>query len=247
MTERLQKLISAAGIASRRAAEKLIEEGRVTVNGEIAAVGMSADPVRDDIRVDGKPVTIAARRRYIVLHKPKGCVTTMKDERGRPTVAELTRDAGGRLYPVGRLDMDSEGLVILTDDGAAANALMHPSHETDKVYSVFVQGMDIKAAVAQLRRMTELEGEPIRPPQVTIIELKGTGAELQIVIHEGKNRQIRRMCAACGLHVSRLIRTAEGAILLGELPQGKWRPMTRDEISYLQKLAKPTEKTGAET
>ena len=245
MTERLQKLISAAGIASRREAERMMEAGRVTVNGETAAVGMSADPARDDIRVDGKPISISARRRYIVLNKPRGYVTTMKDERGRPTVAELTQDAGGRLYPVGRLDMDSEGLVILTDDGAAANALMHPSHETDKVYSVFVQGADIKAAIAQMRRMTELEGEPIRAPQVTLIELKGTGAELQIVIHEGKNRQIRRMCAACALHVSRLIRTAEGAITLGELPPGKWRAMTGDEISYLRELANSAEKSGS--
>lgn len=242
MTERLQKLISAAGIASRRAAEGMIDAGRVTVNGRTASVGMSADPDRDVICVDGARLRVAARRRYIVLNKPKGYVTTLRDERGRPTVAELVRDAGGRLYPVGRLDMDSEGLVILTDDGAAANALMHPGREVDKVYSVFVQGEDVKASVAALRRMDELEGEPIRPPKVTLIELKGQAAELQIVIHEGKNRQIRRMCAACGLHVSRLVRTAEGAVLLGGLPPGKWRAMTKDEITYLRELAKPTEK-----
>ncbi len=237
MNQRLQKLISAAGIASRRAAEEMIAQGRVTVNGAVASVGMSADPDADDIRVDGEPISIASRRRYIVLHKPKGYVTTMKDDRGRPTVAELTADAGTRLYPVGRLDMDSEGLVILTDDGAAANALMHPRHEVDKLYTVFVQGADIKASVAAMRRMDSLDGEAIAPPSVILIELRGQGAELQVTIHEGKNRQIRRMCKACGLNVSRLIRVAEGPILLGDLPAGKWRIMTKDEISFLQNVA----------
>ena len=236
MIQRLQKILSAAGISSRRAAETVIGEGRVTVNGAVAAVGMSADPDTDDIRVDGERISVAARRRYIILHKPRGYVTTMKDERDRPTVADLVQDAGGRLYPVGRLDMDSEGLVILTDDGTAANALMHPKQEVDKVYTVFVQGEDIKESIRQMQIMTRLEGEPIAPPKVTLIELKGKGAELQIIIHEGKNRQIRRMCAACGLGVSRLIRVAEGSILLGELPLGKWRTMTKDEIQYIRQL-----------
>ena len=236
MKERLQKLISAAGIASRRAAETMILEGRVTVNGLPASLGMSADPDADNVCVDGEPITIEKRRRYIVLNKPRGYVTTMKDERGRPTVAELTADAGTRLYPVGRLDMDSEGLVILTDDGAAANSLMHPRHEVNKVYTVFVQGADIKSSIRRMQAMDELDGERIRPPQVTLIELKGNSAELQITIHEGKNRQIRRMCRAVDLHVNRLIRIAEGAILLGDLAAGKWRSMTKDEISFLQEL-----------
>ena len=234
MTQRLQKLISAAGIASRRAAETMIAEGRVTVNGTVAAVGMSADPDTDVILVDGEPLTVCARRRYIVLNKPRGYVTSMRDDRGRPTVAELTQDAGGRLYPVGRLDMDSEGLLILTDDGAAANALMHPRHEVDKVYTVFVQGADIHASIERLRRMDELEGEPISRPAVMLIERKGAGAELQITIHEGKNRQIRRMCAQCGLAVRRLIRVAEGPVTLGDLPPGKWRRMTGEEIAFLR-------------
>lgn len=236
MIQRLQKIISAAGIASRRAAETMIAEGRVVVNGKTATVGMSADPDADEILVDGEPVSISTRRRYIVLNKPRGYVTTMKDEFDRPTVAELVADAGGRLYPVGRLDMDSEGLLIMTDDGELANALMHPSHEVNKLYTVFVQGQDIKASVKALQAMDNLEGEPIAKPQVMLVELKGTGAELQITIHEGKNRQIRRMCKACGLGVSRLIRIAEGPVILGELPRGKWRYMTRDEISFLQKL-----------
>lgn len=236
MIQRLQKIISAAGIASRRASETMIAEGRVTVNGKVATVGMSADPDVDTILVDGEPISISARRRYIILNKPRGYVTTLKDEFDRPTVAELVADAGGRLYPVGRLDMDSEGLLIMTDDGELANALMHPSHEVNKLYTVFVQGQDIKASVKALQAMDNLEGEPISKPQVMLIELKGTGAELQITIHEGKNRQIRRMCKACGLGVSRLVRIAEGQVILGDLPLGKWRYMTRDEISFLQKL-----------
>ncbi len=236
MIQRLQKIISAAGIASRRASETMIEEGRVKVNGRVATLGMSADPDVDTVEVDGNVISIAARRRYIILHKPRGYVTTMKDERGRPTVAELVEDAGDRLYPVGRLDMDSEGLLIMTNDGELANALMHPSHEVNKLYNVFVQGEDIKGSVRALQAMDRLEGEPIAKPQVMLIELKGKTAELQITIHEGKNRQIRRMCKACGLGVNRLVRVAEGPILLGELPCGRWRSMTKEEISYLQKL-----------
>ncbi len=236
MKQRLQKIISGAGIASRRAAEEMIKAGRVTVNGAVAGLGDGADPDADDVRLDGQPLRQPRRRRYIVLNKPRGYVTTMKDDRGRPTVADLTADAGGRLYPAGRLDMDSEGLLILTDDGDAANALMHPAHQVDKVYTVFVQGEDIPAALGKLRAMDSLDGEPIAKPSVSLIERKGTGAELQIVIHEGKNRQIRRMCAACGLHVSRLVRVAEGPVTLGALPSGKWRPMTADEIYYIQKF-----------
>lgn len=237
MMQRLQKLISAAGIASRRAAEAMILAGRVTVNGVTATLGMSADPDEDLVKVDGEPLTISRHRRYIILHKPRGYVTTMKDDRDRPTVAELTENAGGRLYPIGRLDMDSEGLLIMTDDGAAANALMHPRHQVNKVYTVLVQGQDIKASIRKLEKMDSLEGEPISPPGVMLIELKGTGAELQITIHEGKNRQIRRMCKAAGLSVKRLIRIAEGPILLGDLPQGQWRSMTKEEISFLQEIS----------
>ena len=238
MIQRLQKIISAAGIASRRTAETMILEGRVTVNGKQAELGMSADPDADEICVDGEPVSISRARHYIILNKPRGYVSTMSDERGRPTVAELTESAGRRLYPVGRLDMDSEGLLILTNDGAAANALMHPKHEVNKVYSVFVQGESIKESLRELQSMDSLEGESIRPPQAMLIELRGKNAELQITIHEGKNRQIRRMCKACGMHVTRLVRIAEGALLLGDLPSGRWRYMTKDEVSYLHDLAK---------
>ena len=235
MKQRLQKLISGAGIASRRGAEQMIAAGRVTVNGERASVGMSADPETDDVRVDGAPVRLPARHRYIVLNKPRGYVTTLSDDRGRPTAAQLVADAGGRVYPVGRLDMDSEGLLIFTDDGQAANALMHPSHQVDKVYTVFVHGGDIPGGLAALRAMDSLEGEPIARPKVTLIERQGDRAEIQMVIHEGKNRQIRRMCAACGVRVERLVRIAEGPVTLGDLPAGKWRYMTADEVRFLQK------------
>ena len=238
MVQRLQKLISAAGVASRRAAETMIGEGRVTVNGETASIGMSADPEADVICVDGEPISVSARRRYIVLNKPRGYVTTLRDDRGRPTVAELAADAGARLFPVGRLDMDSEGLLILTDDGAAANALMHPRQKVDKLYTVFVQGGDVRASIASMRRMRELDGEPIESPEVTLIELRGQHAELHVTIHEGKNRQIRRMCRACGLGVNRLVRIAEGPILLGELPAGKWRYMTKEEIDFLHQIVR---------
>ncbi len=229
MAERLQKLISAAGIASRRAAEALIAAGRVTVNGETASLGASADRERDTVCVDGVPLCFAAARTYIMLHKPRGYVTTLSDERGRPTVAELVRDAGARLYPVGRLDMDSEGLLLLTDDGAFANALTHPSHEIDKVYRVTVSG-DVAAALPRLRAMREIDGEPIRAPRA---ELSPDGA-LLITIHEGKNRQVRRMCAAAGLTVRRLVRVAEGALTLGDLPVGAWRYLTADEVNSVK-------------
>ena len=230
MKERLQKIMAGAGLASRRAAEKMIEEGRVTVNGKTASLGMSADPAVDKILVDGEPLPKAAPHRYIMLNKPKGYVTTMSDDRGRPTVAELTRNAGGRLYPVGRLDMDSEGLLILTDDGDFANRMMHPSHGVDKLYKVNVQGADIHGAIRRMNAMRELDGEPIAAPRVSLIERGGDGAEIHVVIHEGKNRQVRRMCAACGLHVSRLVRLAEGLLVLGDLPSGSWRPLTKEEV-----------------
>jgi pseudouridine synthase len=236
MKQRLQKLISTAGLASRRAAEEMIQTGRVTVNGLPATLGMSADPDLDEVRVDTKPLRLPKTYHYIMLHKPRGTVTTLSDDRGRPTVADLTKDAGGRLYPVGRLDMDSEGLLILTDDGAVANALMHPSHEVDKVYTVFVRGSDIKESVQKLNAMRVLEGEPIAPPKAVLVELDGAQAEITITIHEGKNRQVRRMCAQCDLEVRRLIRVAEGALTLGNLPNGKWRSLTKEEIAFLHKI-----------
>ena len=238
MKERLQKLISSAGLASRRAAEELIKQGRVKVNGETASLGMSADPELDDIRVNGKRLRISGTRVYIMLNKPRGYVTTLSDEKGRKTVAELVKGAGRRLYPVGRLDLNSEGLLIMTDDGEAANALMHPSHEVGKTYRVTVSGREPEAAVRELEALREVEGEPIRPAQVSFAGETGEGKYmLDVTIHEGRNRQVRKMCAAAGLEVRRLVRIAEGELSLGGLQTGKWRHLTSEELYWLLKLS----------
>ncbi|MCC8157540.1 MAG: rRNA pseudouridine synthase [Oscillospiraceae bacterium] len=233
MQERLQKLISAAGIASRRAAETLICAGRVTVNGEPAALGARADPETDVVCVDGRPISasVAAPRTYILLNKPRGYVTTLRDERGRPTVADLVRDAGVRLYPVGRLDLDSDGLLLMTDDGALAQALTHPSHAVDKTYRTVVSG-DVAAALPQLTAPMELDGYRIRPAAVEQI----APDVLLVTIHEGRNRQVRRMCEQAGLKVRRLTRVSEGPLKLGDLPPGRWRFLQEDEISALKRL-----------
>lgn len=237
MKERLQKLISGAGLASRRAAEELIKAGRVRVNGEPASLGMSADPETDVVTVDGKRLRQPSQQVYIMLNKPRGYVTTLSDERGRRTVAELVSGAGRRLYPVGRLDINSEGLLIMTDDGEAANALMHPSHEVTKTYRVTVSGGEPEAAAAALEALRELEGEPIRPAQARLVETREDGAfVLDVSIHEGRNRQVRRMCALAGLEVRRLVRVSEGELSLGGLRTGGWRPLTREETEYIRSL-----------
>ena len=233
MKERLQKLISAAGLASRRRAEELLRAGRVAVNGETAALGQSADPEADNITVDGVPLRLSQEKQYILLHKPRGYVTTLSDEKGRPTVAQLVSGVGARVYPVGRLDMDSDGLLLLTDDGALANALMHPSHEIQKVYRARVWG-DIGAALPILRGPMEIDGYRVCADAVE----RAGGDALTITIHEGRNRQVRKMCDAAGLHVTRLTRLSEGPLTLGELPSGQWRRLTENEISALQSAVK---------
>ena len=229
MAERLQKLISAAHLASRRAAEQMILDGRVTVNGLTAELGQTANPAVDVILVDGKPLTLSGRKVYIMLNKPRGYVTTLSDEQGRRTVAELVEDMGVRVFPVGRLDLNSDGLLLLTDDGALANALMHPAHEVDKTYRTEVEG-DVDAALPILRSSLEIDGYRIRPAEVTI---EGDGV-LNITIHEGRNRQVRKMCEKASLRVRRLTRIAEGPLRLGELPVGKWRYLTENEIKTLK-------------
>lgn len=237
MKERLQKLISGAGLASRRAAEEMIKAGRVKVNGETAALGMSADPDTDTVTVDGKRLRQPEARVYIMLNKPRGYVTTLSDEKGRKTVAELVKGVGRRLYPVGRLDLNSEGLLIMTDDGEAANALMHPSHEVGKTYRVTVSGPEPEEAVRALEAQRDVEGEPIRPAQVRFVEETEQGRYvLDVTIHEGRNRQVRRMCAAAGLEVRRLVRVAEGELSLGTLQTGRWRRLTPEETSYIRGL-----------
>ena len=233
MTERIQKLMAAAGLCSRRTAEEWIAAGRVIVNGRIARVGDKADPDRDTVLVDGSPLRGAAQHVYLMLHKPRGYVTTLSDERGRRTAAELVADCGTRVYPVGRLDRDSEGLLLFTNDGQLTHALLHPSHQVDKTYIVSVTGAEDGSA-ARLAAVDKLDGESIVPAQVEELHRSGTAAEYRVVIHQGKKRQIRRMCAAAGLEVTRLCRVAEGGLRLGGLPPGKWRYLTEDELGLIR-------------
>ena len=233
MEERLQKLLSAAGVCSRRAAETYILAGRVTVNGIPAELGMRADPERDEICVDGKPLGGREELVYLLLHKPRGYVTTLSDEKGRKNVADLVRDCGVRVYPVGRLDLDSEGLLLMTNDGDLMQHLLHPSHEVNKTYHVSVYGA-VAGCAKRIAALTDLEGEPIRPAQVEVLRQTKETAELAVTIHEGKNRQVRRMCAACGLTVKRLRRVREHTLELGDLAPGAWRHLTAEEIQALK-------------
>ena len=234
MEERLQKLLSAAGVCSRRAAEEYITAGRVTVNGQTAELGWKADPERDEIRVDGTLLAQKEEHIYLLLNKPRGYVTTLADEKGRKNVADLVKDCGVRVYPVGRLDLDSEGLLLMTNDGDFMQRLLHPSGEVNKTYHVSVYG-PIGGAAEKLAAITDLDGEKIRPAQVRVLKKTAQTAEFAITIHEGKNRQIRRMCAACGLSVKRLRRVQEHTLALGDLPVGRWRYLTEQEISDLKR------------
>lgn len=233
MTERLQKILSSRGVASRRASEEIILAGRVSVNGRVASLGESADPDTDTILLDGKPLPSGQEKVYIMLHKPRGYVTTLSDEKGRQNAAQLVADCGVRVYPVGRLDMDSEGLLLFTNDGAFANALMHPKQEVEKTYEVWVSGYH-DAVPALLRRPITLDGYQIKPPKVKLLHADGTKARLLITIHEGRNRQIRRMCEAAEAPVTRLRRISEGSVKLEDLPLGKWRYLTEEELAALK-------------
>lgn len=235
MKERLQKIISASGICSRRAAEKLISEGKVLVNGIAAILGESADPETDEITVEGKLLTGRDKRTYIMLNKPRGFVTTLSDEKGRKTVAELVADCGRRVYPVGRLDMDSEGLLVFTDDGEFANALMHPKLEIKKTYETLVSG-NAEKALPVLRSAMDIDGYIIHPATVEIIGREEGKTLLSVTIHEGRNRQVRKMCEKASLRVHRLKRVAEGPLLLGDLPLGKWRELNENEMKALRNV-----------
>lgn len=233
MTERIQKLLAAAGLCSRRTAEEWIAAGRVTVNGRTASIGDKADPDADDIAVDGRPLRTPPDHVYLMLHKPRGYVTTLSDERGRRTAAELVKDCGVRVYPVGRLDKDSEGLLLFTNDGALTQSLLHPSHGVEKTYIVAVAGAQDDSA-SRLAALDKLDGQPIAPARVAQLWRRDGAAEYRVVIHQGKKRQIRRMCAAVGLEVTRLCRIAEGGVELGSLPPGKWRHLTAEELESLK-------------
>ena len=228
---RLQKFFSDCGVLSRRAAEAEIAAGKVKVNGAVAQIGDSIDPEVDIVEYKGKRIRprVSEKRRYIMLNKPRGYVTTMQDEKGRPTVADLTASVGTRVYPVGRLDMDSEGLLLLTDDGEFANQLTHPKHEIPKIYHVTLSKVLTKEEIAALRAPMELDGYRLQPVAVK----KLAPDTIQMNLFEGRNRQIRRMCEAAGLKVIRLQRIAIGDLGLGDLPLGRWRELTADEINYL--------------
>ena len=230
MEERIQKILSAAGLASRRRAEEYLSAGRVTVNGRTAVLGEKADPKQDDIRLDGKPVRPAGAHTYLMRYKPRGYVTTLSDERGRRTVAQLVSGCGARVWPVGRLDLDSEGLLLMTDDGDFTQRLIHPSHQVEKEYLVTVEG-DVDRALPVLSGPMELDGVPLSPAKVGVLSREGAArARLSVVIHEGRNRQVRRMCALAGLEVKRLKRVREGDLTLGGLRPGEWRRLTLREL-----------------
>ena len=233
MKERIQKIISASGLASRRAGERMISEGLVKINGVTASLGDSADPETDVIEVGGKRISAQGRKTYIMLNKPRGYITSLSDEKGRPCITDLIKDVGKRVYPVGRLDMYSEGLLILTDDGDFANRLMHPSHEMTKTYHAWVNGKCSVAALDRLRSPFDIDGYKTKPAEVEILYSCDDYTQLSISIHEGRNRQIRKMCEQTGLKLTKLKRVAEGKLELGALKPGKWRVLTEHELQVL--------------
>ena len=242
---RLQKFLSEAGVASRRKAEEMIENGEVKVNGRKAKVGDSVDPVHDLVTVKGKKVVREKSLRYILLHKPRGFVTTTDDELGRKCVLDLLKDIPERVYPVGRLDRNSEGALLLTNDGEFANAMMHPSRRISKTYRVTVRPPVTESMIDAFSTGIEIDGRMTAPAEARIITKEENRVVLEIVLYEGRNREIRKMCESLGLEVARLKRTAIGSLKLGMLPQGQWRDLTEQEIDKLKNQAGiKTEKQG---
>lgn len=235
---RLQKHLSECGIASRRKAEELIEQGKVRVNGRVAFLGAKVDPKRDKVTVSGKTVIAQSTKMYIMLHKPRGYVTTTKDELDRKCVTDLVKDAGVKLFPVGRLDRNSEGLLIMTNDGGFANDLTHPSAQVNKTYRVTVSGEVTDEKLIELREGILIDDRKTLPCDVFVAERKQDRTVLIFIIHEGRNRQIRKMCEAVKLDVLRLKRTEIAGVKLGMLPQGKWRPLNEKEMRHLTNINK---------
>src|SRR6185369_13206548 len=234
MLERLQKIISAAGITSRRASEALILDGRVAVNGIVVTeLGSKADPGKDTITVDGKPLKIGEQRIYILLNKPPGYITALKDSQGRPLGTDLLKDVPERVYPVGRLDYNTEGLLLLTNDGEWANRLMHPRHEIEKEYHVRVRGKVIDQQLKKMAGGVELEDGMTAPAVVNLVKSGEQNDWISVAIHEGRNRQVRRMCEAVSLSVVRLKRIRYGNLALGTLRSGKYRYLTEAEVREL--------------
>jgi len=234
--ERLQKILAHAGVASRRKAEEMIQQGRVTVNGQIVTqLGTKVDPARDDVRVDGARLKIASSHVYILLNKPAGVLSVMDDERGRRSLGDLV-SIPARLYPVGRLDVNSEGLILLTDDGDLANRLTHPRYEHEKEYRVLVSGHPAEKTLEAWQRGVVLEGRRTAPAQVTVIRADRDTTMLRIVMHEGRKRQIRDVAALLGHPVRELVRVRIGPLQLGTLGSGQWRYLTDEEIGALEAL-----------
>jgi len=236
---RLQKFLAERGVASRRKCEELIENGKVKVNGHTASLGDKVDPVRDFVTVSGKRIeSKRTERLYIMLNKPRGFVTTMSDELGRRCVSELVEDAPGRVYAVGRLDKDSEGLLLFTDDGDFANMMMHPSRHVPKTYRLTVKPDFTDEHMLAFKEGIVIEGKKTAPAQAEIISRESGRVVVKVVLNEGRNRQIRKMCEAIGVEVARLKRVAIGNLKLGMLPCGKWRELTQQEVRGLISSAK---------
>ena len=232
MEQRLQKILSNYGVASRRKAEQMIIDRRVRVNGNTASLGDVADDEEDVIEVDGVRLKRQPARIVLMLNKPRGYVCTLSDEKGRKNVAELVSGCGARVYPVGRLDLNSEGLLLLTNDGELANRLTHPKKEVDKVYLVWLSQY-IPGCEDSIASPIEIDGRPTSPAKVEKLRQEGETALLRITIHEGRNRQIRRLCERANVTVTRLRRVAEGSLQLGDLKPGQWRVLTEEEIAGL--------------
>ncbi|MBQ9748467.1 MAG: rRNA pseudouridine synthase [Clostridia bacterium] len=235
---RLQKYLSEQGVLSRRAAEEEIRKGKIKVNGVVAEIGMKIDPTRDKVEYGGRRVGAESgrnvRKVYIMLNKPVGYVTTMSDELGRRCVAELVQDVGVRVYPIGRLDLESEGLLLFTNDGALANRLMHPRYHKPKVYHVKIRGEVEAEKVTRLSRPMVIDGYETKPAEVSIVTRKQEFTVLSVTLHEGRNRQIRKMCEQLDLHILTLKRISIGDVKLGNLPIGAWRHLTRAQVESLK-------------
>ena len=250
MPERLQKILSTAGVASRRLSEELILQGRVSVNGQtVTELGTKADPSVDEIKVDGRRIKTEQRKRYVLLNKPRGYITTRSDPEGRPTVMDLMKGIKEYIYPVGRLDYDSEGLLLLTNDGELAARLTHPRHEVEKVYEARVKGVPDDRALDRLARGVPIDGRRTAPAKIRASEpfARGSGEQtiVEISIHEGRQRQVRKMFEAVGHPVVRLKRVRIGPLEDPDMPVGHWRELTPQEVSRLRKASGLTAPHGS--
>ena len=241
MEERLQKYLAEAGIASRRKSEEWIASGRVKVNGVVVtALGTKIDPQNDQVLFDDQPVVISGEKKiYLMLHKPEGYVTTAKEQFGRPAVLDLVRDVKQRIFPVGRLDYDTSGLLLLTNDGELTYRLTHPKYDVDKTYIAKLYGVPDDMDLQKFRRGVMVDGRKTRPAKIRILEIEKDRrfCTAEIILHEGKNRQVRKMCDAIKHPVAQLKRVATGTLTLGDLPKGAYRPLTEKEVQYLKQLS----------